>query len=1630
MNKLFSWLLSEAHKCHKSSAARDTIKLTIYLTALLSALQMAIDRKQEVQGLERLLNEICLPLLLSAVPSSGDHPFSISLRITEYLCNHTDAVWSVCADFAIIQLNQFQTIIPNDAVSDEVDAQKLKISAFKQLCEFMLMLLDCTKSMKAMDSNQNQQILRWIQKVHSLCCHSRFLWEIPYLKLLTQTIWFHLFAKETTFPMITDQTRILMTDQLLESIAERQCKMQMEHFVILQWIANIRFIASDHNTNHLVASDHRTNESVALRFRQCIMLGLSSGMKVNEKICIQILRQYHSHILYPGNVSSECISSVVVLWNAMYEERAKTISNMLSLQIPKILESLSASTLKSKSEFKPNQRMKSGDSTTSNPIHLHPFDAVQWIQSILHLVWTKGLEHQNKAIRRCTLYCLLSWDFTPKCPNSKHQRALAPFQQSFIMNEFLILMNRPLFFRRSHYDISRQKGRLQQSGRSTVSWQNTSGKCEEALSTRSPPEGFGYLLESFLTNYVVHFVGDIAEKRAFVSDFVMAVCSKITKFYALFHFFNFLGNLPGNIWMVMTTEIMQSLHSLMTNVMAKFGPLYRSKITPIICRVISQHIPVGKVESKEFDFYALCKLVAALPRHCIAANRKHEGFLTLRAQWNRSDWIGQQILKMVTQCRRSESMLKSVNVSWIGLMFEFMDCTTSYLAVMEVLFESISRAYSAPYQSQMTVAFCMELLCYNVALTENHPVLFGQHRKVLRAQMMEKQVMNEVMSYILDRRLETADFTDIRSEHNWILRMTLYLIRFYGDHPTVHSVLESKVHSITTQMMSNEQYVNAEALPTLFVWSHCMRHRSMMKDDGNMERMLLRFISMRIHPNLRKQYAETLQILQFCGIRGLLSAPKLSVRTETARKVIQFGVDCLDLVQYDNCADLLESLSLLLPFAKLSLSNLQVLSDAAWHILASSSTTTTRSVVPQCIDLLLFPMFFSDTQMHCHSESDRPMGHIRSQIVKALESKKSTVLEPVISHSFILWFESPEIATLYVDEVVAMCHSVYHEKVFDPEDRVHRDEYLFASLLLFLSVMFQQREDRYQPFKSTFIERLFVMIERECEVPHLDVVHQRTWNVFWHISQFITVERGFDDEEIGKMMRFLCDLCYSDGRSVSSNQRQWITLSIVRMVSASPKYVDSLFTEYHAVGRRPNSLVWLMYAVGRSAIVIAENSSVEMEFKISTLRRIIHILAPCLCSNFGLVRTTAQYFLFETVRALKEIVGGDGECGLDEIVERMYCDLLEIPDAIKLRKRLKATFAWLERGELATTTTTKKGREIEETEDGKAEEKMEETEDETMHHQQQQGGGGTNVNGVLAEQLKASGQRAITEMESLRNDIVSGILEQHPLLDGNVVIKEILWLVQDRESLVGVTEQITSALSDVMLEHFDWYNVVNAKKYGDDVENGNGGGNMDSTGYQRKLDTMLLEYGDLMEAEQLALDRQLKAERRKVFGDVIVVTSLLEKATNLGGISRTAEIFGVKQMVVHDKRVVKRDDFKNLSVTSQDWLPIEAVPRTELLGYLRTMRTEEKYCIVGLEQTTSSVMLHQFDFAKLMPSSKCVIVVGRERTGLPPDILNQCDFCVEIPQFGILRSLNAHVSFAITLWEYFRQHLVVAAAHC
>lgn len=52
-----------------------------------------------------------------------------------------------------------------------------------------------------------------------------------------------------------------------------------------------------------------------------------------------------------------------------------------------------------------------------------------------------------------------------------------------------------------------------------------------------------------------------------------------------------------------------------------------------------------------------------------------------------------------------------------------------------------------------------------------------------------------------------------------------------------------------------------------------------------------------------------------------------------------------------------------------------------------------------------------------------------------------------------------------------------------------------------------------------------------------------------------------------------------------------------------------------------------------------------------------------------------------------------------------------------------------------------------------------------------------------------------------------------------------------------------------------------------------------------------------------------------------------------------------------------------------------------------------------------------------------MLVLGREKEGIPIDIIQMLHACVEIPQLGVIRSLNVHVSGAIAIWEYTRQFL-------
>jgi tRNA G18 (ribose-2'-O)-methylase SpoU len=75
-----------------------------------------------------------------------------------------------------------------------------------------------------------------------------------------------------------------------------------------------------------------------------------------------------------------------------------------------------------------------------------------------------------------------------------------------------------------------------------------------------------------------------------------------------------------------------------------------------------------------------------------------------------------------------------------------------------------------------------------------------------------------------------------------------------------------------------------------------------------------------------------------------------------------------------------------------------------------------------------------------------------------------------------------------------------------------------------------------------------------------------------------------------------------------------------------------------------------------------------------------------------------------------------------------------------------------------------------------------------------------------------------------------------------------------------------------------------------------------------------------------------------------------------------------------------------------------------------------KPSIVAIEQSPTSI-----PYTSLKPSFPLALVVGNETTGVTPETLALCDKTVEIPMWGINKSLNVIVSAAIVSYHLISQ---------
>ncbi|MDR1980644.1 MAG: RNA methyltransferase [Tannerellaceae bacterium] len=149
---------------------------------------------------------------------------------------------------------------------------------------------------------------------------------------------------------------------------------------------------------------------------------------------------------------------------------------------------------------------------------------------------------------------------------------------------------------------------------------------------------------------------------------------------------------------------------------------------------------------------------------------------------------------------------------------------------------------------------------------------------------------------------------------------------------------------------------------------------------------------------------------------------------------------------------------------------------------------------------------------------------------------------------------------------------------------------------------------------------------------------------------------------------------------------------------------------------------------------------------------------------------------------------------------------------------------------------------------------------------------------------------------------------------------------------------------------------------------------------------------------------------------LIVVLDHVRSLNNVGSVFRTSDAFRVE--AVYLCGITAQPPHAEIHKTALgaedtvDWLyfreTLDAVDRLK----------REGYTVCAVEQAVGSVML---DKLQLERNKKYAVIFGNEVKGVQQPVIDRCDMCIEIPQYGTKHSLNVSVTAGIVIWDIFKE---------
>ena len=166
----------------------------------------------------------------------------------------------------------------------------------------------------------------------------------------------------------------------------------------------------------------------------------------------------------------------------------------------------------------------------------------------------------------------------------------------------------------------------------------------------------------------------------------------------------------------------------------------------------------------------------------------------------------------------------------------------------------------------------------------------------------------------------------------------------------------------------------------------------------------------------------------------------------------------------------------------------------------------------------------------------------------------------------------------------------------------------------------------------------------------------------------------------------------------------------------------------------------------------------------------------------------------------------------------------------------------------------------------------------------------------------------------------------------------------------------------------------------------------------------------VIEMERMSPEEFRRADKTPL----VVVLDNVRSMHNVGSVLRTADGFRMAKVCLCG--ITGRPPHAEIHKTalgaedSVEWQYYKST--ADCVEQLRA----EGYVVVAVEQVEGSVSMTEWNECR--PTA---IVLGNEEKGVSQEVVDLCDYCLEIPQFGTKHSFNVSCTAAMVMWEYFRK---------